>query len=807
MLSAPKFKIKYNVDKKLLIIIASILIGILLLAVLCILFIPNDHFENLSPNKIFKAPMSLTKLKSSPSPNKISTINAKLGSFDEIVKIVNMVEPSSSTFEGNVISFPSFFYANEKWPGCVPRALYQGSCGSCFGFAAVTALSSRFYIESCGLSGCTNYPQINFGSLNNVYNNINDIYKFRKVYLTDIFKYIDLDKNNKITLDEWLTVIQKYYDTYNSNGSPLSEKYYVAQVLVYILNFQSLGSLDLANKIKVMERAKQAFQIWLDVLNYDFNKFNSKNVKNYVNEEKKDFVVEEDIDITKLVKVWDNEPVGLSAEKIIACCTKCMELDFNKSEKMQSLACVGGTLADAWSMLKESGTPTAMCVGYNLDGWTEGEPAPSCKDIQGPFYSFCSGYALSRSIYNLGKRGQTDKTVDEKASDWTDDVNEIINKYEDSGINPAAIPANDKDVMWVDPQIFRFKAKNVYEIPNNMKGIQREILERGPVTTGFTMYPDFQYSFGTDGLGGQKYKEGSIPLGASRNSLIYMHTPSPTDEKDQLGGHAIVLCGWGVFNYEEGGRVVGIPYWICLNSWGTEFGTSGFPSYANRNSTPVNMKSGGYFWMIRGLNNCGIEENAIAGQPDLENISYTGTIDKYGWGAPSPSEKDVKYIRQVTEPVKIGPNDVLTFERTVEGGGSYSNREQVGENADGPIYKWELASMNPPSPYVLFWPNARPIYCIGTITGSMDSLTINDSVEIDDLAVDCLKKIVMIQNNPLLVIGDEQLQMIKVIGNNMFVNRAVNNSIIEKHNIGDQIKVIPFKTLNVPFLEKIGTKC
>jgi hypothetical protein len=36
----------------------------------------------------------------------------------------------------------------------------------------------------------------------------------------------------------------------------------------------------------------------------------------------------------------------------------------------------------------------------------------------------------------------------------------------------------------------------------NMKAIMREIIERGPVTTGFYVYPDFQYSFGTDGLGG-----------------------------------------------------------------------------------------------------------------------------------------------------------------------------------------------------------------------------------------------------------------------------------------------------------------
>jgi cathepsin B len=54
-----------------------------------------------------------------------------------------------------------------------------------------------------------------------------------------------------------------------------------------------------------------------------------------------------------------------------------------------------------------------------------------------------------------------------------------------------------------------------------------------------------------------------------------------------LGGHAIKMIGWGVEN--------GTPYWLCMNSWNKSWGEEGL------------------FKILRGSNECGIEDSVVAG--------------------------------------------------------------------------------------------------------------------------------------------------------------------------------------------------
>jgi cathepsin B len=104
----------------------------------------------------------------------------------------------------------------------------------------------------------------------------------------------------------------------------------------------------------------------------------------------------------------------------------------------------------------------------------------------------------------------------------------------------------------------------VYSIRSDQKQIQTEIYTHGPVEAAFTVYADFLlYSSG-----------------------VYQHTTGSS-----LGGHAIKILGWGVEN--------STPYWLIANSWNQDWGDNGF------------------FKILRGKNECGIEGGIVAGAPKL----------------------------------------------------------------------------------------------------------------------------------------------------------------------------------------------
>jgi cathepsin B len=92
--------------------------------------------------------------------------------------------------------------------------------------------------------------------------------------------------------------------------------------------------------------------------------------------------------------------------------------------------------------------------------------------------------------------------------------------------------------------------------------IMTEIYKNGPVETAFSVYEDFV-----------SYKSG-----------VYQHTSG-----SYLGGHAVKFIGWGVDN--------GVKYWIVANSWNNHWGNNGF------------------FWIKRGNDECGIEDEANGGIP------------------------------------------------------------------------------------------------------------------------------------------------------------------------------------------------
>lgn len=101
--------------------------------------------------------------------------------------------------------------------------------------------------------------------------------------------------------------------------------------------------------------------------------------------------------------------------------------------------------------------------------------------------------------------------------------------------------------------------------PNDVATIQNAIMSGGPVETAFTVYADFE-----DYTGG-----------------VYEHTTNQS-----VGGHAVRIVGWGTD--ADSGK----DYWKVANSWNPFWGEEG------------------YFRIIRGTNEGGIESQCVASSAD-----------------------------------------------------------------------------------------------------------------------------------------------------------------------------------------------
>jgi len=127
---------------------------------------------------------------------------------------------------------------------------------------------------------------------------------------------------------------------------------------------------------------------------------------------------------------------------------------------------------------------------------------------------------------------------------------------------PACTNAcTNKSINW---NTDKHKVSTVYNVKSRNNGIETEIATNGPVEACFEVYEDFL-----------TYKSG-----------VYSHSSGQF-----LGGHCVKIVGWGVDTSSN------VPYWIVANSW--------TPTWGNQ----------GYFWIKRGDNECGIEDNVVAGLP------------------------------------------------------------------------------------------------------------------------------------------------------------------------------------------------
>ena len=229
---------------------------------------------------------------------------------------------------------------------------------------------------------------------------------------------------------------------------------------------------------------------------------------------------------------------------------------------INNTACYGNSLIDACRYLYEIGTCTEECVPYN-----------HILDLEiGDFQKIGSFRRGSPAATQLPLCSAVAGPVGDMCAGSHVDVA----TGEESGIPERFFRAYHFYGLYgtpgeVETNIDSIRHHNPHNVQIAKKGgelqIRREIWRWGPVATGMRVYPDF-YTFN------------------AAQDIYKWDGKGP-----QVGGHAIVIVGWG----EE----TGVKYWIIRNSWGAAWG------------------DGGYFRMVRGTDDCGVEGNVLCMVPDF----------------------------------------------------------------------------------------------------------------------------------------------------------------------------------------------
>lgn len=224
------------------------------------------------------------------------------------------------------------------------------------------------------------------------------------------------------------------------------------------------------------------------------------------------------------------------------------------NEAIQRFGCNGNFMSNAVTYLNLYGTYRMFCAPYRLT-----------QTLQELAYNR-TNYGYKTSYYQLRKLAfDQDSITTNTCFDYTTNTGYPLG----TGSCNGRVFNNNDTPYFEPPRLFRTLFAYTL-VQTDESSIMKDIMKWGPMLTSFTVYADF-YDF--------------VP---TNEGAIYKHSP----DSNIVGGHAVVISGWGK-------ESDGTPYWWIKNSWGPDFGING------------------YFKMLRGSDECGIESNVIGLIPNF----------------------------------------------------------------------------------------------------------------------------------------------------------------------------------------------
>jgi hypothetical protein len=201
--------------------------------------------------------------------------------------------------------------------------------------------------------------------------------------------------------------------------------------------------------------------------------------------------------------------------------------------------------------------------------WIAKNGLAATADVASLDYSWCSSNAVCN-----GSQKEANSTYD------------VLNQLLPGCPNDASLKFFVSSITM--PQLTPDQAKDPVQLATATTSVKTFLYTKGPAVTGFSVLENF--------LGGNYTCGGRNPDNIYLEKVDYKQQKWVETPFKFLGGHAVVVVGWGVGKVAESllkkdgsdQTRVDVPYWIARNSWDTKWGIGGYFRIAQY---PFNIQS------------------------------------------------------------------------------------------------------------------------------------------------------------------------------------------------------------------------